>query len=681
MRFPFFPLLVCALSLPCFDAHATGEQPLHSVSLQLLWKHQFQFAGYYAAQEKGYYRQAGLDVTFREANPDEDTVELVAKGQSDFGVGNSDLLLYRAKGQPVVVLGVIFQHSPLALVALAKSGIHNIHQIAGKRVMIERNASELVAYLKREGVSIQQSHIQFFPHTFGVEELLTYKVDAMSVYITDEPYTLARDGVEYLEFSPRSAGIDFYGDNLFTSEAFLQANPNRVAAFREASLRGWEYAMNHPEEMADLIIARYGNRKSKEQLLFEYIQMVPLLRPDLVAIGYMYAGRWQHIAEVYQELGMLEEEFTMEDFLYDPNDLHIPVWVYWAAGGIVGFSLLAGGVAFYILRINRRLSREINQRKQTELSLKASQQHYQVIYESAPLALIVFDQQNRVVDWNSAAEGIFGWPKLEMLGQPVDRIVPESERNYVVKVMEQAWGGELVSGSNQNLTRDGRNILCRWSNVAQKDGNGDTIGVLSLAEDITETQKMRDEIEAANHSLRTQIQQIQSLQDELREQALHDPLTNLYNRRYFHEILGRELSQSEREGKPLSLVMIDIDYFKQINDTFGHQVGDRVLVALAGILRSSTRTGDTAFRFGGEEFVIILPSMDSDIGLERAESLRKIFAELTIHTEDGDAKTTLSAGIATWPTHALDAKRLLRKADKALYAAKDAGRNRILVAE
>ena len=548
--------LALALCLPCCNANAAAETNLMPISLQLIWKHQFQFAGYYAAQERGYYREAGLDVTFREANPDEDTVEAVLKGQSEFGVGTSDLLLYRARGRPVVVLGVIFQHSPLAIMSLESSGIHNIHQIAGKRVMIEYHAAELFAYLKREGVPITQSRIQFFPHSFGVEELLSGKVDAMSVYITDEPYAISKAGLNYSIFSPRSAGIDFYGDNLFTSESYLQAHPQVVASFREASLRGWEYAMSHPDEMADLIIARFGNRKGKDQLLFEYEQMLPLLRPELVALGYMYPGRWQHIADVYAELGMMQADFQIKDFLYNPDTLHIPIWVYWAAGGVVGFSLLACGVAIYILRINRRLSREI------------------------------------------------------------------AKRN-----------------------------------------------------------KMRDGIESVNRSLRIQIEQIQSLQDELREQALHDPLTNLYNRRYFHELLERELAQSEREGKPLSLVMIDIDYFKKINDTYGHQAGDRVLVALAEILTSSTRSGDAAFRFGGEEFVLILPGMDAEIGLGRAESLRKIFAEKAIHTEDGDAKTTLSAGIATYPTHAVDAKRLLRKADKALYAAKEAGRNRTQIAE
>lgn len=644
-----------------------------------MWKHQFQFAGYYAALDKGFYRQAGLDVSFHEAKTDEDSIEAVFRGESEFGVGTSDLLLYRAKGWPAVVLGVIFQHSPLALLALKSSGIHNIHQIMGKRVMIEPHSAELFAYFEREG--IKRTSVEFTAHSFSLEELITGKVDAMSVYTTDEPYTLAEAGLDYSIFSPRSAGIDFYGDNFFTTESFLEAHPKLVAAFRDASLRGWEYAMAHPEEIADLIIARYGNRKSKDQLLFEYEQMRSLLRPDLVAIGYMYPGRWRHIADVYAELGMLQADFDFGDFIYKTDALHIPLWVYWAAGGVFGFTLLAGGFSLYILKINRRLSREVAQRKKTELSLKASEQHYQVIYETVPQALILFDRDNHVVNWNHAAEEIFGWPKNDMIGQSLNRIIPETEADYVSKVMAQAWEGRTVSGTNQNLTRDGRTILCRWSNVAQKDGNGDTIGVLSLAEDITQTQKLRDEVEAANHGLRMQIKQIQLLQDELREQALHDPLTNLYNRRYFHEILNRELAQSEREDAPLSLVMIDLDYFKQINDTYGHQVGDRVLVALAGLLNSVSRVGDSSFRLGGEEFVLLFPGMSTDVAFGRAEHVRRLFAELSIHAEEGDAQTTLSAGVATWPDHATDAKKLLGKADKALYAAKDAGRNCTMIAE
>ena len=671
--------LALALGLVCCGFGASAEDALRQVSVQLLWKHQFEFAGYYAAQEKGFYRDAGLEVTLIEAGTEPDSVEAVLTGKADFGVGSSGLLLYRANGQPVVVLGVIFQHSPFALMTLERSHVANIHQLVGKRVMGDPQSAELLAYLKREG--IPENQLKFVPHSFGVEELLNGKVDAMTVYTTNEPFAAQKAGLNYSLFSPRSAGIDFYGDNFFTTEGFLHDNPKVVAAFREATLRGWEYAMAHPEEMADLIIARYGKEKSKDWLMFEYEQMKPLLRTDLVALGYMYPGRWRHIADVYAELGMLQPDFPIKNFLYNPDAPHLPVWAYWVTGGVLGFSLLVGGISLYIMRINRRLSAAMVEREQTEFSLKASEQHYRAIYEAVPLALILFDQENRVIDWNHAAEQIFGWPKLAMLGQSMEMFVPEAELDSILKGVAQAWEGSIVNGTNHNLTREGRTILCRWSNVAYQDGHGETVGVLSLAEDITEKQRLRDEVEEANHSLRLQIEQIQSLQDELRELALHDPLTKLYNRRYFHELLERELAQSEREGKKLSLVMIDIDFFKRINDTFGHLVGDQVLVALAGILATTTRKGDSAFRFGGEEFVLVFPGMDEQAGFVRAESLRKLFAELSFPTEAGEARTTLSAGVATWPTHAQEANKLLGKADKALYAAKEAGRNRTEIAE
>jgi diguanylate cyclase (GGDEF)-like protein/PAS domain S-box-containing protein len=315
-----------------------------------------------------------------------------------------------------------------------------------------------------------------------------------------------------------------------------------------------------------------------------------------------------------------------------------------------------------------------------EISLGTSEQHYRALYETAPLALIEFDRDNKVLAWNHAAELIFGWPKLDMLGQSLERMVPAAELAYVQKVMAQSWQGDIVRGVNRNLTRDGKTILCRWSNVAQKDGNGDTIAVLSLAEDITENQRMHDELESANASLRVQIQQVESLQENLRQQALRDPLTNLYNRRFFHANLDRELAQSERDGKTLCLAMIDIDWFKQINDTAGHQVGDQVLKLLALLLDSNTRAGDIVCRYGGEEFVIVMPDIDAANGMARVESWRRAFAGLGVHAEAGEIHATFSAGIALWPQHASNGDRLLRRADQALYTAKQTGRNRTVLA-
>jgi len=196
------------------------------------------------------------------------------------------------------------------------------------------------------------------------------------------------------------------------------------------------------------------------------------------------------------------------------------------------------------------------------------------------------------------------------------------------------------------------------------------------------TLKLRDTREALRHSeqaLQRQLEEIHVLQARLSEQANRDPLTGLYNRRYLDTTLERELARCQREGLPLSLMLIDLDHFKQINDTWGHQAGDEVLRQLADMLASHARLADVACRYGGEEFLLLLPGMPLAVALERAERWRRdfagtdvLFGELTVHA-------TLSVGIAGYPGHGTTAQVLIRHADQALYRAKAEGRNRVVV--
>lgn len=188
-----------------------------------------------------------------------------------------------------------------------------------------------------------------------------------------------------------------------------------------------------------------------------------------------------------------------------------------------------------------------------------------------------------------------------------------------------------------------------------------------VAEDVTETWRIREELETANRNLRAQISQIEGLQEELRDQALRDPLPRLFNRRQLHQALEVALANPAR--RPLSLVMIDIDHFKSVNDTQGHQAGDQVLTALARILTVGTRTDDLACRYGGEEFTIVLAGTNSVTARERAESWPRTFAALIIQTPTGEVRRTLSAGIATWPDQARDATRRLHHLEDRLQQA------------
>jgi diguanylate cyclase (GGDEF)-like protein len=192
---------------------------------------------------------------------------------------------------------------------------------------------------------------------------------------------------------------------------------------------------------------------------------------------------------------------------------------------------------------------------------------------------------------------------------------------------------------------------------------------------------MEEELRQANEQLIAQLAEIETLHETLREQAIRDPLTGLYNLRFLTESLKREIAQAARDKTPLSVVLLDIDHFKAFNDTYGHKAGDEVLQALGNLLNTQTRLGDIACRYGGEEFVVIMPSAQPSEALKRAEQWRKIFEATQITSKGDTLSATLSAGVATFPEHGSTDDDIWRAADNALYAAKSAGRNCVMIYE
>ena len=169
------------------------------------------------------------------------------------------------------------------------------------------------------------------------------------------------------------------------------------------------------------------------------------------------------------------------------------------------------------------------------------------------------------------------------------------------------------------------------------------------------------------------------LREKLHEQAMHDKLTGLYNRHYVDEWFGLELRRAQRHGRPIAAVMLDIDDFKRFNDGFGHEAGDLVLREVAGALGRSTRGSDVASRYGGEEFLVLLPDCPFNAGLRKAEQMRKEVAKLELQYDSRPlGPVSVSLGVAAFPDHAKESAELLRHADEALYLAKQAGRNRVV---
>jgi len=171
------------------------------------------------------------------------------------------------------------------------------------------------------------------------------------------------------------------------------------------------------------------------------------------------------------------------------------------------------------------------------------------------------------------------------------------------------------------------------------------------------------------------------LRETLRSQSVRDPLTGLFNRRYMEETLEREIRRAERGARPLSVMMLDLDHFKQFNDTFGHSAGDSLLRELGTMLRANLRAGDIACRFGGEEFVLILPEAALNCARSRAEQLRETAKHLHVsHLGESLGPVTISLGVAAFPEHGASGEDLIENADAALYRAKSEGRDRVVVA-
>jgi diguanylate cyclase (GGDEF)-like protein/PAS domain S-box-containing protein len=297
-----------------------------------------------------------------------------------------------------------------------------------------------------------------------------------------------------------------------------------------------------------------------------------------------------------------------------------------------------------------------------------------VLIEKMLSGVVVVDTQDRLVDINPAALRILDLTKRPRPGQTANEILsPQLELPFFHSVTADRV---VEMTLKQNPSR-----FVEIQITPLYETRARLSGYLIILRDITRRKQSEIEIRQANQRLQEQLLEIQNLQGELREQAMRDSLTGLYNRRHLDESLGRILSWAGRDAFPVVLMMVDIDHFKQVNDAYGHAAGDLLLKALSRLLDQQTRLEDIACRFGGEEFLLVFLEMDLQDSLPKAEKLRSAFEALRVYFQDIQLGATISIGIAGYPAHAVDASALIHAADMALYAAKSAGRNCIRVFE
>jgi diguanylate cyclase (GGDEF)-like protein/PAS domain S-box-containing protein len=275
--------------------------------------------------------------------------------------------------------------------------------------------------------------------------------------------------------------------------------------------------------------------------------------------------------------------------------------------------------------------------------------------QHSPLAAVEWDMNFCVTDWNQAAEKIFGYKREQMLGHHAAELVT-AEGRAAMKALWDDLGShpDGVRTTTNNLTMDGRTIICDWFAAPIYDANRVMVGMAAIINDITER----------THSDKS-----------TQYQASHDALTGLPNRRMMQERLAQSIAQAKRAQRHVAVLYLDLDRFKLINDTLGHEAGDSVLRTVAQRLSLSVREEDTVSREGGDEFIVTLPNL---IDVEHARVVaEKILKALSAPFEIGEHRFNISAsiGVSFFPDNAEDATTLMRHADTAMYKAKEAGRN------
>lgn len=507
--------------------HARGLQP---ITLQLKWSHQFQSAGFYAALQQGYYAAAGLDVTLLPGGPGIDAVNRVLDGTAQFGVGTSSLLVERAQGRPVVVVAPVFQQSPYILLTRDGHDTNSLYWLRGGTVMLSSTTAEILAFLHRQGVAT--TDIQRAPMTGDVRVLANDSgVDALAGYSTADPYDLAQAGIPFVRWNPRDAGLDFYGDTLFTSEQLAQDNPALVRAFREASLKGWQYALNNPGPLIDLILANYSPEADRNRLVREAEETRRLVLSGDVPLGDISVKRWQNIAEAFHQAGLVQGRIQLQELIFEYQPPARPYWLYFLLSAAITVALVTLAVAYRFYRYNQTLRHEV------------ARQH--------------------------------------------------------------------------------------------------------------------------------------ELEQRLTHLAATDSLTGLLNRRIFFERAREEFARARRQGTDSTLLVIDLDHFKNLNDDYGHSAGDAMLKALAATIKPMMRQEDVLGRYGGEEFCVLLLHTNREEATPIAERLRLTMEQLRVPYEEHQLSITISIGAVEIRQGALSMETAFNLADRALYRSKHAGRNRV----
>lgn len=774
-----------------------NHRPLEKVVVQLNWLHQFEYAGFYAAQAMGFYEQEGLEVELRALEKGISPTQEVLSGRAQYGVSNSEVILERAHGHPIVLIANLFKHSPLVIVARADSDIRRPSDLQGRRLMtnqIDLNSAEIQFMLKQEQVDL--SKVRLREHNYEIDALKTGQADAMTAYITNQPFQLSEHGIEYRILDPANYGADFYSNSIFTTAQELNLHPERVAAFRRATIRGWRYALQNPREIILWSQQHYNIKKSYEALMYEAREVSKLVAAEVYPIGSIDPQRMERLVEVYTQSGLLSKPIALQAMIYPDaleqrlaskssttelpltaseqqlldslSEIRVctdPDWLPYEASNSdqENIGMTAEVMAQLAIMLNKPFRRipthsweeSISAAKQRQCDIfSAAHQtterlHYmnftQPYYQFSSVIIAAKTQAyiNQMADLNgqqvAAVKGYYyaellkrNYPDISLIladsvmhglelvnsGQATAFIDAIATSNYYInqgrfhslQIAGQFPHPILLSVATRNdmpeLHRifekavahlnpaDLNAIYQRWISMSIEAKTDYlrlwpailllvvTIGALVWMNKklLDSNHQLEAEIEsriAAEHSLKQLSTRLEDQNSALIELSTTDTLTTLRNRYYIETILEEAILSTQIQRHPLSILLVDIDHFKRINDTFGHLTGDQVLKHLGALFKSHLPRGCHIGRWGGEEFMMVMPNTSYQMARTQAESLRQMIASEPVPLVQ---HISVSIGIAQILPDEPQAS-LIHRADNALYQAKAFGRNCCVVAE
>lgn len=454
------------------------------VSLQLNWKHQFQFAGFYMAKEMGFYKDAGIDLTIKEYDKNTKLIDLVTNHDVDFIIGPSSSIIDKINGKDIVALGAIFQSSPLMLLVRENSGIKTVKDLKNKKIMLshdEKNSASILAMLEANGLNKKNTKI--VPHSFNLQDLIDNTVDAQAAYLSNEPIILEKKNIKYKIFHPQEFGFDSYSDIILTSSHFIKNNPQLTKEFYDATLKGWEYAFANISKTSELIFKKYN---TQQKSLLSYIKEGEILQKMTYShgetffgfeihhpLGHLHKDKLRNLVSVYKVLGLIHTDLNMHEFIYEYNH---PKIFHFTLKEFIFIFIFILIVFFIILHFSKNRKYVF---KKNEL---------QKIIQEAPTPIMIYNEDGEILFVNTIWKKLtqYDFTSIETVEQWSEKAHGHKNITSKINIISSYDAGKRVDYGEFSIKTNNNDIL-NWQMSSAPFGiiNHKKV-IITTAMDVTE---------------------------------------------------------------------------------------------------------------------------------------------------------------------------------------------------